>query len=184
MKKPRSRGLRFAQIRLENWRNFTHVDVALQPRVFLVGPNASGKSNFLDAFRFLEDLVRVGGGFAEAIQRRAGVGKIRSLAARQSPDVGLTAAISCDERVLWEYELRFTEDSRRRPLITRERVTREGADLWVRPNPEDRGDPERLTQTYLEQINVNKEFREVADFFRSVRCLHLVPQLDSLRGKT
>ena len=30
---------------LENWRNFTKVDVVLQYRVFIAGPNASGKSN-------------------------------------------------------------------------------------------------------------------------------------------
>ncbi|HLC30282.1 MAG TPA: AAA family ATPase, partial [Dehalococcoidia bacterium] len=45
--------LRFRHIYIENWRNFVQVDADLQRRVFLVGPNASGKSNFLDAFRFL-----------------------------------------------------------------------------------------------------------------------------------
>ncbi len=44
--------MRFVQIGLVNWKNFSSVDVELQQRVFLVGPNASGKSNFLDAFRF------------------------------------------------------------------------------------------------------------------------------------
>ena len=47
----------FRRLRLENWRNFTQVDVDLQRRVFLVGPNASGKSNLLDVFRFLNDIV-------------------------------------------------------------------------------------------------------------------------------
>jgi predicted ATPase len=51
------------------------------------------------------------------------------------------------------------------------------AELLVRPDDKDRSDPERLTQTYLEQVNVNKEFREIADFFSSVRYLHVVPQL-------
>ena len=53
---------RFAQIELKNWKNFTQVSVALTDRMFIVGPNASGKSNFLDAFRFLRDLVLEGGG--------------------------------------------------------------------------------------------------------------------------
>jgi len=44
-------GLRFTRIHLENWRNFDSADVELAQRVFVVGPNASGKSNFLDAFR-------------------------------------------------------------------------------------------------------------------------------------
>ena len=56
MRRPASRTLRFAAVHLENWRNFTQVQVDLQRRVFLVGPNASGKSNLLDVFRFLHDL--------------------------------------------------------------------------------------------------------------------------------
>ena len=176
MKPSRAAGMRFERIHLENWRNFTHVDVAVEPRAFLVGPNASGKSNLLDIWRFLHDLVSVGGGFAEAVRRRGGVGKIRSLAARQSPDVAVAGAIS-EGSTTWEYELRFSEDPHRQPILTRERVARDGSDVCVRPDGDDRDDPERLTQTFLEQINVNKEFRPIADFFRSIRYRHLVPQL-------
>ena len=79
---PPRQSLRFTRLHLENWRNFTRLDVDLQRRVFLVGPNAAGKSNLLDVFRFLHDLVSVGGGFREAVEvRRGGVSSIRSLAA-------------------------------------------------------------------------------------------------------
>ena len=163
---------------MENWKNFSQVDIPLESRAFLVGPNASGKSNLLDAFRFLHDLVRAGGGLAEAAGTRQGVGKLRCLAARQSPDVVIAAQMStAEEPGLWEYELHLSEGERRRAVITRERVAHRGEDLWQRPNAEDEQDPERLTQTYLEQINVNKEFREIAELFRSIRYLHLVPQL-------
>lgn len=46
-----------------------------------------------------------------------------------------------------------------------------------RPSNDDEVDPFRRTQTALEQINANKDFREVADFFASIRYLHVVPQL-------
>jgi predicted ATPase len=46
-----------------------------------------------------------------------------------------------------------------------------------RPDKQDKIDEDRLTQTHLEQINSNAEFREVARFFESIRYLHLVPQL-------
>jgi AAA15 family ATPase/GTPase len=46
----------FIRLHLGNWRNFASVDVRLQNRVFVIGPNAAGKSNLLDAFRFLHDL--------------------------------------------------------------------------------------------------------------------------------
>ncbi|MBI5418250.1 AAA family ATPase [Candidatus Poribacteria bacterium] len=49
-----------SQIILKNWRNFYSVDIKLWERVFLVGANASGKSNFLDVFRFIRDIVKSG----------------------------------------------------------------------------------------------------------------------------
>ncbi|MCC6394681.1 MAG: AAA family ATPase, partial [Bryobacterales bacterium] len=46
-----------SQLVLRNWRNFRTVDVRLTDRVFIVGPNASGKSNLLDSIRFLRDIA-------------------------------------------------------------------------------------------------------------------------------
>ncbi len=51
-----------SRIKLKNWRNFTEVDIPLREIVYLIGPNASGKSNFLDVFRFLRDIVNPKGG--------------------------------------------------------------------------------------------------------------------------
>lgn len=170
--------LRFSRIRLENWRNFVRIDTALQRRVFLVGPNASGKSNLLDVFRFLHDLVSVGGGLEEAVRRRGGLSRLRCLAARNPSDVVIGVELAGEDGgPVWEYELRLTQDRRQRPVVTRERVTRSGRDVLARSAGTEKEDPERLTQTHLQQVNVNREFRAVADFFASVRYLHIVPQL-------
>jgi len=172
-------GLRFTYLHLENWRNFTSVEVDLARRVFLVGPNAAGKSNLLDVFRFLHDLTSVGGGFREAVDvRRGGVSSIRSLAARRYPDIAVTVSVGTDEDAdVWTYELRFSQDNLRRPVIKAEVVRRGDKELLRRPDKNDERDPERLTQTYLEQVNVNRDFRQVAEFFASLRYLHIVPQL-------
>jgi len=173
-----SKDLRFQRLRLQNWKNFAHVDVALQNRVFLVGPNASGKSNLLDAFRFLRDLASSGGGFQEAIARRGGITAIRCLAARRYPDVEIRVEIEKgSDPSRWVYELAFHQDSRGRPLVRKESVQRDGEVLLERPNREDLGDPARLTQTHLEQVNVNRQFRDMATLFESIRYLHIVPQL-------
>jgi predicted ATPase len=177
MSKPRAGTGQLAHIRLKNWKNFASVDVALARRAFLLGPNASGKSNFLDAIRFLRDLVTMGGGFQEAVRRRGGVSAIRCLAARRDPDVQIAATVLFAEETRWEYELVFNQDNRRVPRIKKERITREGQVLLERPNREDQSDGERLTQTYLEQVNVNRQFREIGQLFASVRYLHVVPQL-------
>lgn len=178
MSKSRAKSVRITHLHLENWRNFLEVDTPLQQRTFLVGPNASGKSNLLDVFRFLHDIVSVGGGFQQAVRRRGGVSSLRCLAARRYPDIVIRVHIgSSPEHSEWEYELHFSQDNLRRPLIKRERVVRYGVEILTRPDEKDQHDPERLTQTYLEQVQVNQEFRAVATFFDSIRYLHIVPQL-------
>jgi len=178
---------RFTKLRLQNWKNFAAVDVALQNRVFLVGPNASGKSNLLDALRFLRDIASPGGGFQEAVRRRGGVSAIRCLAARRYPDVEIAVEVGLPEGS-WQYELAFHQDNQRRHLVRKERVRKAGATLLERPNAEDEADAVRLTQTYLEQVNVNQPFRELVEFFASIRYLHIVPQLvrepDRSAGRT
>jgi predicted ATPase len=174
----KTESLSFSSIRLQNWKNFARIEVDLQNRVFLVGPNAAGKSNLLDVFRFLRDLPSPGGGFQEAIRRRGGVSAIRCLAARRYPDIELRVVVEPPQaNTRWEYELAFKQDAQRRARISKERVVRDGQVLLMRPNDDDKQDPARLTQTHLEQVNVNRSFRELAFFFESVRYLHIVPQL-------
>jgi predicted ATPase len=171
-------GIRFTQVHLSNWRNFSRVSADLQKRVFLVGPNASGKSNFLDCFKFLHDIVSVGGGFQEAVRRRHGVSSLRCYAARRYPDIGIQVSLGTDtEPEIWTYEVHFSQDNNQRPFIKREKVITRGEEILSRPNEQDTQDSERLKQTYLEQVNVNREFRDISEFFASVRYLHLVPQL-------
>ena len=171
--------MRISHIELYSWKNFRKVSVDLSDRVFLVGPNASGKSNFLDALRFLRDLAVPGGGLQRACAERGGVSKIRCLAARQDPEVGLTTELTETDKTLWRYEVKFNQQTRgnRLPTLTREAVYKEGILLLERPNEDDRKDPPRLTQTALEQINLNIAFRDVAQFLEKVFYLHLVPQI-------
>ena len=176
----------------KNWRNFQQIDVHLSQRQFIVGANASGKSNLLDIFRFLRDIVKVeGGGFQKAIKDRGGVSKIRSLAARRDPEVTIEIHLAddVDSPATWKYGLGFCQETRgyRRTYLTYERVWKNGEQLLNRPNIEDETDQDRLTQTFLEQINVNADFREIARFLQTVTYLHLVPQLlrfvDSIQGR-
>ena len=52
--------------------------------------NASGKSNFLDVFRFLRDLSKPkGGGLQAAVAERDGISKLRCLHARKDTKVTL-----------------------------------------------------------------------------------------------
>jgi predicted ATPase len=169
-----------SRLTLKNWRNFRSIDVDLSDRVFIVGPNASGKSNLLDAIRFLKDIAKPGGGLQQAIVQRGGVSKIRCLAARKEPAVEIGVELkNGSDSPAWRYNIAFTQQVRgyRQPILRYERVWRGTQQILDRPTKEDTNDVIRLTQTSLEQINSNSGFREISRFLDSIRYLHLVPQL-------
>ncbi|MBK8978722.1 MAG: AAA family ATPase [Planctomycetes bacterium] len=171
--------MHFTHVRLTNWRNFRDVDVRLGERVFIVGPNASGKSNLLDAFRFLKEVAEPGGGLARAIAHpsRRDVRQIRSLHARANSaiEIDVNAILADDSR--WRYVLRFTRDQRRPFFVAREEVWRDDTRIVARPDEDDISDRDRLSQTHLEQVSRNQQFRALAEFLASARYLHVIPQL-------
>ncbi|MHB9008280.1 MAG: AAA family ATPase, partial [Limisphaerales bacterium] len=139
--------MHFTRVRLKNWRNFVSVDLKLGERLFLAGPNASGKSNLLDVFRFLRDLAKTGGGLQQAVEERGDLSKIRCLAARRYPDVEVEVELcnlEAKEPVVWRYGIGLRQEPRgqRRVMLTHERVWRDGERLLNRPDedPEDRMD--------------------------------------------
>jgi predicted ATPase len=170
-----------SHIILKNWRNFLSVDVELGDRVFIVGPNACGKSNFLDVFRFLRDIAKPGGGLQTAVKERGGVSKIRCLSARQNLKIEIEVHLSdySSHQPIWKYAIGITQQTRgyRQPILAYERVWKGNEIIVNRPDIEDEKDELRRTQTHLEQISANANFREIAKFFESVLYLHLVPQL-------
>lgn len=182
-----------SRLRLRNWRNFRDVDIRLRERTYFLGANASGKSNLLDVFRFLRDISKPqGGGLQKAINDRGGIQKLRCLHARRDPEVRIDVELSegeDDDQTAWRYVLAFKPEGKgaQRTLISQERVWRGGQEVLCRPDPEDRADDVRLTQTAMEQIQANAEFRELAGYLGDTTYLHLVPQLlkygDTIGGK-
>lgn len=169
--------MRFTNVHLENWRNFTRADVPLQQRMFLVGPNASGKSNFLDVIRFLRDLVSIGGGLEKAVADRGGVSRLRSLAARRYPEIVIDVRMGENDDTDWRYRIGIVQDNNSRPFLKEEKIWKAGKLLLERPDQRDVDDKELLRQTHLEQINSNRSFREIAEFFNTIQYYHIVPQL-------
>lgn len=173
--------MKVTHLALKNWRNFSSVELPLQDRAFFVGPNASGKSNLLDVFRFLRDLSKPGGGLQKAIKDRGGVKKIRCLAARRNSDVEIEISLQepGNRPVEWKYAIGINQETSGRHLlkVKYERVWKNGDKILNRPDEEDKVDGFRLTQTHLEQIIANRDFRAIATFFEKVSYLHLIPQL-------
>lgn len=169
-------------VRLKNWRNFQQLDVPLREVSYVLGANATGKSNLLDAFRFLRDISKpAGGGLQTAIKERDGIAKVRCLHARRDTEVLIDVSLgeSADAPAAWRYVLGFKPEGKgaQRLLVSHEEVWRDGVQVLKRPNASDVADVMLRTQTHLEQIQTNSQFRELVDFFSQITYLHLVPQL-------
>ncbi|MFN4001963.1 AAA family ATPase [Microcella sp.] len=171
------------RIRLKNWRNFQTLDVNLRDYAYIIGPNAAGKSNLLDALRFLRDIARSeGGGLQTALSSRGGVSKVRCLHARGDSEMKIEVWISTEldqPQVTWTYEIGIKREGKgaQRTLVTSEVVTHNGTTILRRPEKADLADTERLTQTSLEQIQANVKFRDLTKFLADISFIHLVPQL-------
>lgn len=173
-----------SRIELVNWKNFYHCDVSLSERTFVVGANASGKSNFLDAFRFLHDLAKAGGGLQTAVASRGGMTKIRCLAARKRTDIEFVVHLkedSGDSEDVWKYVLDFKNVGggilKNEVSILKEEVWRGEEQLLSRTPQTPNEDSDTLKYTHLEQVTSNKEFRELRIFFNNIDYLNVVPQL-------
>lgn len=167
--------MHFSRIKLRNWKNFKNVEAPLQLRVFVIGPNASGKSNLLDTLRFLRDVAY--DGLDKATDARGGVSTIRCLSATRYSDILIEVDVTGLESTAWKYQLEFNQDQQRRTMVKSEVVWKNCARLLERPDEQDQRDPVRLSQTALQQISANQEFRELAEFFKSVSYQHLLPQV-------
>lgn len=174
-----------SKIELFNWKNFHRCEVGVQERCFVVGANAAGKSNFIDALHFLRDVAKQGGGLQTAVRVRGGITKIRCLAAREQSNVKLAIELSeSDSRELcWHYELNFKHTGggirENQVKIVSEKVFSGREQRYVLDrSAETLGeDEETLKYTYLEQPNANKDFRVIQQFLQNVEYLNVVPQM-------
>lgn len=172
--------MQIAHVAAYNWRNFKTVTFPIGDRLFVVGPNAAGKSNLLDLFRFVGEIASPGGGLAAAMTRRGGLSKVRSLFARNNQQGRLILDIDLtDAGETWRYRLAIRGEAGglNRPVVDEEIVDHNGIRILERPDDQDRMDRARLTQTHLEQIAANQSFRILADYFARVQYFHLVTQI-------
>ena len=65
------------RLRVTNFRSFRELELELSPLSVLVGANASGKTNFVQLFRFLRDVANEG--FDSALALQGGVELVRNL---------------------------------------------------------------------------------------------------------
>lgn len=174
------KNLRFTKMRLKNWRNFRDVNLFLEKRAIFVGPNASGKSNLLDSIRFLSELAVPGsGGLQAAVQARGGFSSLRCLHSRAPSYLEIEVHIgNDDEEVIWRYFLRINvlKKMGKLPIVLREEIEHRGV-IEKHREFTPKSSPLEFSQTFLEQVQISKDFKDLGDFLKSCRYLHVVPQI-------
>jgi predicted ATPase len=178
--------MRISKLILINWKNFKKIDIDLPYRTFIVGSNASGKSNLLDAIRFLRDIVKQGGGLQEAIfSLRGGISKIRCTAARSNTDITVGIIVNNEnDRPEWEYELTFNQTgggiADLRVIVKKEflrNIINGNIHIDRGLKSKEKESDYQLAFTYVEQASRNEEFKTFVNFLGDVSYLHLIPQL-------
>lgn len=161
-------------LELRNWRNFRDARVEFQPRTFIIGPNASGKSNLLDAIRFLRDIAAEDGGLQRAVKKRGGFGAVRTLFSH-GPNSSVAIKLACEiDGTRWEYELVLQKDDER-AIVEREELRRGGESLLTRVATDERSELKR--QTRLQQAVGGDQYEPFVNGLRSIRYARLAPEL-------
>jgi predicted ATPase len=111
--------MKLTAISVRNFKSLVEVEVRLHPEVtVLVGPNAVGKSNFVDALRFMRDAATAG--LQDAIARRDGMARIRHQESGPHISVELRAAMAHPDRLGRQesnyFEVKSTGASNDNPL--------------------------------------------------------------------
>ena len=120
------------RVRIRGYKSIAFCDVALSPLTILVGRNASGKSNFIDALAFLRDVIRFG--VNEAVKRHGGADAILH---RTQQGRAVSVAIECeyaigeDDRWQASYRLDVELPPARAAKIRREELRIEQGEKWV-----------------------------------------------------
>ncbi len=86
------------RVRIRGYKSIGFCDVPLHPLTILVGRNAAGKSNFVDALAFLRDVLALGVG--EALKRRGGWNAVASRTTKPTAiEIEIDAGYSCGRPV-------------------------------------------------------------------------------------
>jgi predicted ATPase len=122
-------------IEIVNFRSFEKLNVSLENFNVLIGPNASGKSNFIQIFQFLRDITNHGLGNAISIQgdveyiTNINIGSSKPLSMKVVTDEKIGFGIEKDkmhyglrsDEILYDFAIKFAEHGRSFE-ITRDRI--------------------------------------------------------------
>jgi predicted ATPase len=191
------------RVRIRGYKSIAYCDVSLEPLTILVGRNASGKSNFLDALAFVRDMLRQGvnaaleehGGLAVFFQE-SNTGRLGFELETSFATYLVELALSARNQLEVEREVLHLEDRTRGQscgfTVTRGQVAWQGLESYQEGRERltsDKGDPAKgREQNYpslfdryqpdrlLLGVIGSQPFVELAYLLRSMDCFNFHPE--------
>lgn len=117
---------------LSNYRSIGGCDVRLQPLTFLVGANSSGKSNFLDALRFVADALNRT--LDHALGDRGGVNEVRRRSGGNPTSFGIRLDVVLPSGANGSYAFRIGSGPRNGFEVQREECVLHGPESLTEPS--------------------------------------------------
>lgn len=109
----------FKRIEVEHFKSIPHAAVELPRICVVVGPNSAGKSNFLDVFSFLKEILT--DGLDEAISRRFGATSIRQWSPSRPYNIKIACQLELEKNNLQgEYSVQLAIESSNVRVISEE----------------------------------------------------------------
>ncbi len=119
------------RLRVRNFKSLKDVSADLGRLNVLVGPNMSGKSNFIDVFRFLSNMVAPSGGMTGLTGAIVGVGGVEDLTWKggDSRLIAISLEGDCwpsatpEENAKWTYKIEMLAEPYGRVIVREESLT-------------------------------------------------------------
>jgi hypothetical protein len=172
------------EVHLRNYRSIEQAVVRLSGLTLLVGPNASGKTNFVDSLAFVQDCLS--GSIEAALRSRGGLGQVRYGFADPHAGVGLRVVMELAPDTIADYAFEIMMRNRGLVEVSDERcvISTGGAEthrfevrfgeFWTGiPGLRPAIEPGRLA---LYAASALQEFRPVYDFLVGVRPYAIRPE--------
>ncbi len=172
---------------LKNYKSIAACDVQLQPLTFLVGRNGSGKSNFLDALRFVADALNIS--LEHAIRARGGINNLMNRSSGPTNNFSVELEFSLFNNAAGYYKFSIESRSRGRYRIHTEECRVQRAqdntqEVYFRVtngktiNASVKVAPAAVNdRLYLVNASGLSEFRPVYDAFSRMGFYNLNPQI-------
>jgi predicted ATPase len=175
---------RLRRVIVKNYKSIAVTSVDLEAFTVLVGANGSGKSNFVDALRFVSDCLNTS--ISLALQNRGGINAVRRHSRGHPTHFGIRLVIELERQGFADYSFEIAARQQGRFEVKGERcivqtaLFRQEAKYQVQdgkftqelPDIRPKIETDRLA---LSVVSAVEEFRPVYDFLTSMRFYALAP---------